>query len=105
VSLLARGFPVNFDGGPENIAPEDIQLTRALMLIGALQAAGARVAGVNRLDPRLQIELLDELEAQRGDALDRDTRKALTLAQLRLREAKQKPGSAYRRRPARPKGG
>ena len=74
------------------------------MLIGALQAAGAKVAGVNRLDPRLPIELLDELEAQRDGALDGETRDALSLAQVRLREAVKKPGSAYRRHPARSKG-
>jgi len=62
VDLLAKGFPLNFDGEPENIPPEEIQLTRALMMIGAIQATGARVAGVTRLDRDLQSDVLDALK-------------------------------------------
>ncbi len=57
ITLLAKGFPVNFDGSVEDIEPERIQLTRALMLIGALQAAGMFAAGIHRLDPDLQLKL------------------------------------------------
>ena len=63
VDLLAKGFPLNFDGEPENIPPEQIQLTRALMMIGAIQAASARVAGVTRLDRGLQGEVLEALKS------------------------------------------
>jgi hypothetical protein len=37
--LFNGGFPVNFNGSVDPIAPEEIQLTRSLILAGALQAA------------------------------------------------------------------
>lgn len=36
--LLNCGFPVNFDGGRNSVAPEKIQFTRALLLAAILQA-------------------------------------------------------------------
>ncbi|MBK7864099.1 MAG: hypothetical protein IPJ65_36970 [Archangiaceae bacterium] len=62
VTLLARGFPLNFDGSIEDISADRIQLTRGLMLIGALQATGLSAAGIHRLDPDLQLKLLDAFE-------------------------------------------
>ena len=97
IDLLARGFPVNFDGGVENIDPEKIQLTRCLMLIGALQATGAKVSGVNRLDPRLQVELLEHFDKLEGANLDEEQRGVLSLAQVRLAEAKKDRRMHYRR--------
>lgn len=44
VYLTNRGFPVNFDGGPDPIPAADIQLTRALMVGAVMQAAGIRGA-------------------------------------------------------------
>jgi hypothetical protein len=41
VYVVNRGFPVNFDGRCDPIAVRDIQLTRALIVGAALQAAGA----------------------------------------------------------------
>jgi len=37
-TLLNCGFPINFDGGRNSVAPEKIQLTRALLLAAILQA-------------------------------------------------------------------
>lgn len=37
-TILRGGCPVNFDGSRESVPAEDIQLTRALLLIGVLQA-------------------------------------------------------------------
>ena len=39
IKILRGGFPVNFDKQDENIHPTDIQLTRALVLGGVIQAA------------------------------------------------------------------
>ena len=94
IDLLGSGFPINFDGDVEDIAAERIQLTRGLMLIGALQATKTKAASVLRLDPDLQIQLLRAFEdvdgrAHGGPAVG----EALTLAQTRLREMKKKHGA------------
>lgn len=39
IKILRGGFPINFDKQDENIHPKDIQLTRALVLGGVIQAA------------------------------------------------------------------
>lgn len=36
--MLRGGCPINFDGARESVPAEDIQITRALLLIGVLQA-------------------------------------------------------------------
>lgn len=55
VRLLNSGFPVNFDGALHSVAPEKIQLTRALLLAAIFQAytATCRV-GLNELDRMVQ---------------------------------------------------
>ncbi|WP_392960136.1 hypothetical protein [Streptomyces sp. LN245] len=52
--LLKGGFPVDFDGGPDPISPSAIQLTRALLLAGVLQASGETRPGVVPLDENIQ---------------------------------------------------
>lgn len=47
LTVLGDGWPVNFDGDVEDIRPEDIQLTRAIMFAGALQASRLRPGGKN----------------------------------------------------------
>jgi hypothetical protein len=51
VVLLNGGFPVDFDGSLSPVPPSLIQLTRALMLGGALQAHSATRPGIASLDP------------------------------------------------------
>jgi adenosylhomocysteinase len=63
VTLLGDGWPVNFDGDVEDIPAAQIQITRALMFAGALQAAGinANDQGMRRIiafDPRVDQRLL-----------------------------------------------
>ena len=49
--LLNAGFPVNFDGSIDPIAPKTIELTRMLMLNGILQAATTSAqCGLQHLD-------------------------------------------------------
>ncbi len=48
--LLRDGRPVNFDQRLENVEPEAIQLTRGLMLLGALQAVQTKGTGLEPLD-------------------------------------------------------
>jgi hypothetical protein len=84
IVLLAKGFPVNFDGDVEDIEPERIQLTRGLMLIGALQAAGMSAAGVHRLDPELQLTLLDAFESVGGRKVGPEVVDALDIAKDNL---------------------
>jgi S-adenosylhomocysteine hydrolase len=51
VVFLNGGFPINFDGRHiDRIPPEEIQLTAALMVRGALQAATTNACGIVRLD-------------------------------------------------------
>lgn len=84
VTLLARGFPLNFDGSVEDISAERIQLTRGLMLIGALQAAGMSAAGIRRLDPDLQLKLLHAFEKVGGRKVGKEVVEALDLAKDNL---------------------
>ncbi len=58
VTLLAGGFPVNFNGSPDPIASETIQLTRTILMAGAIQAALAPTPGVAELDSHLQATIL-----------------------------------------------
>ena len=39
IMLLNSGFPVNFNGGKNSVKPEKIQLIRALLTLGVLQAS------------------------------------------------------------------
>jgi hypothetical protein len=58
--LLKGGFPVDFDGGPDPIPPSAIQLTRALLLAGVLQASSETRPGVVRLAENIQQLIMDE---------------------------------------------
>lgn len=58
--LVNGGFPVNFSGGVDPIAPEKIQLTRSLLYLGALQATRTTAPGLHALDDRFQQRLLSE---------------------------------------------
>jgi len=58
--LLKGGFPVDFDGGPDPIPPSAIQLTRALLLAGVLQASSETRLGVVKLDENVQQLIMDE---------------------------------------------
>ena len=48
--LASGGFPINFDGTADPIDPLRFQLTRALMLAGALYAASLNTAAIVALD-------------------------------------------------------
>jgi S-adenosylhomocysteine hydrolase len=56
--LVNGGFPVNFNGGVDPIAPDQIQLTRSLLYLGAVQASHALSAGLAALDSGMQRSLL-----------------------------------------------
>jgi hypothetical protein len=84
VTLLARGFPLNFDGSPEVVLHEDIQLTRALMLIAALQATKTKAAGVHRLDVESQQWVLKLFEDVRDIDPDGPVAEAIALARAEL---------------------
>jgi S-adenosylhomocysteine hydrolase len=97
IDLLASGFPMNFDGSVEDVAAERIQLTMGLMLAGALQAAGVSAAGLHRLDPRIQLELIrafhDDVGGDLDDAQGEAVAGAMSLAQTHLRELERKHGA------------
>ncbi|MBI5511555.1 MAG: hypothetical protein HY903_22595 [Deltaproteobacteria bacterium] len=108
IDLLASGFPLNFDGGPENSPPQLIQLTRALMLIGALQASGNKITGIGSLDVRRQLHLLAHFRALAHDDIESDDarKQAITVAQaqlesLRLRERESSSRRVPRAKPPR----
>jgi hypothetical protein len=50
IILLNGGFPVNFNGVLDPIPPEQIQLTRALLLSGLRQAVDCEVVGLIPFD-------------------------------------------------------
>ena len=68
LTITGDGWPVNFDGDVEDIPAEEIQLTRAVMLAGAIQAASlkphrASSKGVIPLDPDLDKLVLEGFRA------------------------------------------
>jgi hypothetical protein len=56
--LVNGGFPVNFTGEIDPIAPEAIQLTRGLLYCGAFQASRTYRPGLHDLDDWMQRRLL-----------------------------------------------
>ncbi|MBI2378512.1 MAG: NAD-binding protein [Deltaproteobacteria bacterium] len=66
LTVLGDGWPVNFDGDVEDIAAEDIQLTRAIMFSGALQASrllnSAKNAGLVAYDEAEDNKILRRFE-------------------------------------------
>lgn len=75
IKILRGGFPYNFDHSGESVPANDIQLTRALVLAGVLQAIDffnkshvLRNGGLYTLDAYLQKFVVDEwLQYQPGD--------------------------------------
>jgi len=61
--LVNGGFPVNFNGGIDPIPPNKIQLTRALLYLGALQASSETEPGIHELSNRFQHRLMDTFDA------------------------------------------
>jgi len=64
ITALGDGWPINFDGDVEDIPPEEIQLTRAVMLAGAIQAGSVKTnqvanKGVIPLDEKLDDSVLE----------------------------------------------
>jgi S-adenosylhomocysteine hydrolase len=73
ITVLGDGWPVNFDGDVEDIDPEEIQLTRAAMFAGALQAASihinhAKNKGIVPLDPSVDDWILRRFRELRRTA-------------------------------------
>jgi S-adenosylhomocysteine hydrolase len=57
--LVNGGFPVNFTGGVDPIHPNQIQLTRCLLYLAAVQASWSTEKGILPLDDYCQQQLLD----------------------------------------------
>lgn len=60
--LANGGFPIDFSGSPDPIPPKEIQITRALLLGGALQAVQTRLKGLIDLDDVLQHQIAAEYQ-------------------------------------------
>ncbi len=60
VSLVAGGFPVNFDGSPDPIPAHKIQITRAILMAGAIQAVHSNISGCQTLDEGMQGALAEK---------------------------------------------
>ncbi|MFC1609325.1 NAD-binding protein [Myxococcota bacterium] len=86
IRLLAAGYPINFDGGPEDVPPEEVQILRALMLIGGVQASGTRAAGIHLLNPKNQIGILEDLLELEGRGMRRPVRSAVDVAVEQLKK-------------------
>jgi hypothetical protein len=56
------GFPIDFSGALDPIAPESIQLTRGLLVGGAIQAARSLGAGLLDFDPAIHDDILAEYD-------------------------------------------
>jgi S-adenosylhomocysteine hydrolase len=64
VVVLSNGFPLNFNGAVETGMRDSIQKTRALMLLGAAQAAQTTTPGLHALSREMQ----EKLRALAGDS-------------------------------------
>lgn len=70
--LIRSGFPVNFDGNRENIEPEKIQLTIALITAAIFQALKIELdheAGIIPLDPEIEARIAEEFLATHQDGV------------------------------------
>jgi S-adenosylhomocysteine hydrolase len=67
ILLVKGGFPVDFDGGPDPIPVAGIQLTRALLLAAALQAALEKRVGLVDLDSRVHDRIVVEYKRLQAD--------------------------------------
>lgn len=65
--VLHNGFPINFSGGPNPTPPKSIQLTRAIMLLGAAQAIQTDAPGIHGLDLAQQDALAAAIDAANVD--------------------------------------
>ncbi len=70
ITMLGDGWPVNFDGDVESVPADEIQLTRAVMLLGAIQARSTRADGAKNhvivpFDPLVDRQLLARYKALR----------------------------------------
>jgi hypothetical protein len=59
-TFLSGGFPINFDGSEDPIPPSEIQLTRSLLMAGAVQAVMTGRAGVHELNASWQEVMMSE---------------------------------------------
>jgi hypothetical protein len=69
--VLRGGYPINFDGGIHSVHPAEIQLTRALLLLGIAQGledieTGPRGTGIIALDLDRQERLVAEWKRMRA---------------------------------------
>lgn len=60
--LVNSGFPVNFDGGVNDVIPEKIQLTQALILAGAYQSLTEPAPGIIPIDPPRQDRIVSDFK-------------------------------------------
>ena len=58
--FLRGGFPINFDGTKDPISPNVIQLTRTLMMSGAIQAINTELPGVHELSKTVQDYIIEK---------------------------------------------
>lgn len=66
VTIANGGFPINFDGRLNRIPAEDIQITVAMMVGGAVQAVTTDAQGLMPLDPVFCEALVDQFQASRN---------------------------------------
>ena len=68
--LVNGGFPVNFNGQVDPIGAAEIQLTRGLLFLGAVQAGCEQAPGLIALDGERQTWLWDSYRQLMGRRLD-----------------------------------
>jgi hypothetical protein len=68
------------------------------MVLGLLQATQEKVGGVRRLDPKLELGLLEKFKELGGGRGDAAVKKVLDQAMAELKQAVAHPGTHYRRR-------
>ena len=64
--FLKGGFPINFDGSPDPIPAKKIQISRAILMAGAIQSVLSTDKGVKELDKEVQSRLAESYQRLDG---------------------------------------
>lgn len=104
ITVLAQGYPLNFDGSVNTTDPDLIQVTRALLLLGLLQASRSKVPEVHRLDIEGQLKILEffakQPKVQADKLLAGEVKKAIGLIEAELGGGKKTDPRGPKRSPA-----
>jgi S-adenosylhomocysteine hydrolase len=97
LTVLAQGYPLNFTGAVNTTDPDKIQMTRALLLLGMIQATKSKIPEVHRLELQGQLEILEYFATLPAAKSDPELAKAIPETIAKIKAALKDP-DAFRTR-------